>query len=68
MCCFGRDKEARRCAHCGEEVGENTRSLLFYGTVMDFCDLQCQRRFCTEYFARLDEKDRKDAERKGNAR
>ena len=28
------------------------RSLLFYGSVTDFCDLQCQRRFVAEYFVR----------------
>ena len=50
MCCFGRDKE-RRCAHCGAVV-EDPRSLLFYGTVADFCDLQCQRRFVAEYWVR----------------
>ena len=68
MRCFGREKESKRCAHCGEVVGEDARSLLFYGIVMDVCDLQCQRRFVGEYFARLDEKDPKIAERKTNAR
>ena len=50
--CFGREKERRRCAHCGEDLGADPRSLLFYGTVTDFCDLQCQRRFVAEFFAR----------------
>ena len=50
MCCLGRDKE-RRCAHCGRVV-EDPRSLLFFGSVVDFCDLECQRRFVAEYFAR----------------
>ena len=62
MCCFGREK-GRRCAHCGEEVAD-PRSLLFYGTVTEFCDLHCQRRFVAEFFARPNELDAKIAKEK----
>ena len=57
MCCFGRDTRSgpkgkeRRCAHCGADV-QDFRSLLFYGSVLDFCGLECQRRFVAEYFVR----------------
>ena len=31
---------------------QEPRSLLFYGSVTDFCHLDCQRRFVAEFFAR----------------
>ena len=63
MFCFGRDKE-RRCAHCARVV-QDPRSLLFYGSVTDFCDLECQRSFVAEYWVRPAHM-QQDVTRKGN--
>ena len=50
-CCFGRER-GPHCACCGKAVEAEVRELLFFGSVTSFCNLDCQRRFVAEFFAR----------------
>ena len=51
-CCGPRSPRALQCAYCDADLSEylhKCRTVLFYGKVLRFCAIDCQRAFFAQW-------------------